>query len=97
MAIIKTTKNKECLVDDDIFDKLNKYHWYYCERDYLSSYVYGNVKGKLVSIHRFIMKARGKMQVHHINGNTLDNRKQNLQIMSQSDNCKIRLNKWNIA
>lgn len=37
-------------------------------------------------MHRFIMKAQSGQTIDHINGNTLDNRKQNLRFCTQSEN-----------
>lgn len=39
--------------------------------------------------HRHVMKAPKGYIVHHKNGNRLDNRKENLEIMKQADHVKI--------
>ena len=54
----------------------------------------GTKRESTLSMHRFIMDAPKGMQVDHINGNGLDNRKCNLRICTKSDNAKNRrLNK----
>lgn len=61
-------------------------------------YVYANVhdditrRNKTVLLHQFIMYANGKT-VDHINHDTFDNRKNNLRIVSDSDNLKNRKGK----
>ncbi|WP_226035734.1 HNH endonuclease [Aquibacillus saliphilus] len=75
-----------CLVDDDLleFAKNNIF--------ILSGngYVYINVKGKRVGLHRVIMNAKDEEIVDHINWNPLDNRRVNLRLGTQSQNMLNR-------
>jgi len=50
----------------------SKYHWYAKTRTRTLT------GGKDVMMHRLIMKTPYYMQCHHVNGNTLDNRRCNL-------------------
>jgi len=52
----------------------------------------GIKKRKQFYIHRLIMNVLDKSDVHidHINGNTLDNRKENLRVVTRSQNMKNR-------
>ena len=74
------------LVDDDDYDVLNKYKW----RKEASGYVFrtGSIKGRNVPVrmHRVVMEAPKGLQVDHINGNKLDNRKENLRLATRSEN-----------
>ena len=85
MAIIKTTCNKyDILVDDDLFEELNKYKWssYLHTRNkkpVICRFVRGNPKK--IYIHRQILEVTDpKIQIDHKNMNTLDNRRENLRI-----------------
>ena len=48
--------------------------------------------GSLVSLHRFIMRPPPGMVVDHIDGNPLNNTRENLQITTQSRNAMRRKN-----
>jgi hypothetical protein len=91
MKIIKTTKDKECLVSDKDFEELKKYNWYYCDKGNGKNndgYVYGYINGKLKSIHRIIMGEPKGMEIDHKNGDKLDNQRENLRICNRSQNVK---------
>ena len=53
---------------------------------YESGYDKGRPKRTLLQLHRFIAKAPKGKVVDHINGNTLDNRKENLRIVTHKQN-----------
>jgi hypothetical protein len=90
MKKIKLTQNKFAIVDDDDYKELNQYNWCAYKGRYTHYVVRGSNKlGKNIPIHRQIMNPPDNMQVDHINGNGLDNRKENLRI------CKISQNIFN--
>ena len=49
----------------------------------------GNI-GKTITMHRFLLGAPEDMEVDHINGNGLDNRRSNLRFANRSENMKNR-------
>lgn len=65
------------IVSQEDFDVLSKYNW----RKSDEHYVRGNVNGKQVNMHSFIMKAIKGQQVDHINGIRYDNRRCNLRFL----------------
>ena len=54
--------------------------------DFLEEVSITMVKGIHIQMHRFILNPSRKMQVDHINGNGLDNRRENLRIVTPSEN-----------
>lgn len=82
----------EVLIDDDELWRFKKHK--YCIHDkkadqkYLKHRKKINGKGKSIYLHREITNCPPDMQVDHINGNTLDNRKSNLRICSASENAR---------
>lgn len=52
-------------------------------------YAVANIRGKVVKMQRYIMEVNDqKAVVDHINRNIFDNRKKNLRICSQAENCR---------
>ena len=85
-------RGKEAIVDDDDYEMLMEHKWhahkqlnnkFYVER---KSPIDSNGKRKIIRMHRVITNAPKGMQVDHINGNTLDNRKENLRICTNQQN-----------
>lgn len=71
------------LIDLEYVDILKSHKWYLNN----NGYVYNNKIGKL---HRYIMNPSDDLVVDHINRNPLDNRRDNLRICTQHDNCLNR-------
>jgi hypothetical protein len=90
MKKIKLTKGKVALVDDEDFKWLSKHNWYASISGY-NYYAQRTKKRKNIRMHRVILNAPKGVIVDHINGNSLDNRKQNLRLCSQSENMCNRL------
>ncbi len=83
------------IVDDDDFERLSRYHWLpsgkryaYAERNVCSVRINGKRHRIKQLMHREIMGLeRGDSRmVDHINGNTWDNRKENLRITNAKGN-----------
>jgi hypothetical protein len=92
MQYIKLTQGLFAIVDDDDYEVLMTHKWCahrFGTRFYADSgkSVNGKIKGFLM--HRVIMNVTNpKIQVDHINGNTLDNRRENLRKCTNSENCR---------
>ena len=97
-AIIKIKNNIygnfDCLVDKEDVEKIKNYYWnirYDKRHPNRLPYVESMVKvGMRIHLHRFITNCPVKLNVDHINGNTLDNRKSNLRTCTQNYNSKNR-------
>lgn len=81
---------KSAIVDDDLLPILSTKVWYWQETN---RYNYGRVVckvgRKVLSIHHFILgKPAPGFVVEHRNGNTLDNRKENLSFVTQQQNMR---------
>ena len=83
-----TRKMKKFYFDREYLPLVEKYCWH----------IYGGYvtafdmeAEKTLKLHRLITNCPNDMVVDHINHNPLDNRKENLRICTQSDNCKNRI------
>lgn len=86
MKTIKLTNSqKVVMVDDDDFETLSKSSWS------LSSVGYAQSN---CLMHRLIMNPPIGMDIDHINHNKLDNRKENLRILTHSENIINAKRSW---
>ncbi len=77
------------ILDSEDFDRFSRFTWYADKTGHV--YGVGPEKGSGKNqLSRLILNAPSGMVVDHINGNPLDNRKENLRLCSQSDNCRNR-------
>lgn len=86
MKEIPLSQGKVAIVDDDDFEKLSSYKWLYNEKKPGHGYAqrgqhvrdgFRKYSKKTLYMHREILGC-GE-EIDHINGNTLDNRKENLR------------------
>ena len=76
-------------VDDEDYCRLNKHKWH-VSRSANNWYARTTIDGKIVYMHRFIMKAESGKVVHHKDGDTMNNQKDNLEVTTQDENLKAR-------
>lgn len=90
MIAMKLTKNKITLIDKADFQLVKQWKWSYLAGGYaMRKSRYGPRKlGKYycIYLHRFLLNAPKGIDVDHINGNKLDNRRSNLRLASRSQN-----------
>lgn len=92
MKIIILFNKKEVLVDDEDYSYLKEITWSYHNSGYAFTRTSRKLgKRKSILMHRVIMKASLTEEVDHINGNRLDNRKNNLRIASRKENGRNQL------
>ena len=83
------TKVAETIVDDNLYEKLIEYSWSLSQ----DNTARGSVNGKMVMLHRYVMNYDGNDLIDHINGNPLDNRRENLRIVTSQENMMNRKSK----
>jgi hypothetical protein len=88
MKEIVLTQDKVALVDDEDFEYLNQWKWFY-HQGYAERHLLKSLTRKLILMHREIMKTPDGMETDHTNHNGLDNRKENLR------NCTHQQNQHN--
>jgi hypothetical protein len=79
-------KGRCALVDDDDFAGVNEYQWHITSRGYVAGKVIIDGAQKLVYLHRFLLNAPPGQYVDHINGDRLDNQRDNLRLVTRAQN-----------
>lgn len=83
MKKIELTKEQFAIVDDGDFEWLNQWKWS-CQKGI--KYAARRTNNRILLMHRFITNCPEKMEVDHINGNGLDNQRNNLRIVTSHQN-----------
>jgi hypothetical protein len=90
MKEIPLTRGKVALVDDEDYPELSKHRWYaHKERNvYYAVRMAPRTNGKkhTIRMHAAIVGTPKGMGTDHINGNGLDNRRENLRIVTTREN-----------
>lgn len=88
---IKLTQGKIALIDDDDYNRVKNYSW--CAHNegsnwYAVTSIKNGNKHSTMRMHRLIMNAKPNKIMDHINGNGLDNRKENLRFCTHRENSR---------
>lgn len=89
------------LIDDEDYEKIKEYKWFYGKRKDGRVYFNAIIKNgfnektkkqsyKSISLHRLIIGCPKGLVVDHIDGNTLNNRKSNLRSCTWRNNAQNR-------
>jgi len=94
MKEINLNHGKVALVSDGWFEELNKHKWT-AKREGNGWYAVRSVKvifgiRKIEYMHKIICNTPKGMDTDHINGNSLDNRSENLRVCSRRENTMNR-------
>lgn len=82
---ITTQNNDTILADAEDYEKLSKHSWCLMQ----GKYPVARIDGANIKMSRYLFGSiTSEMVVDHINGNTLDNRKQNLRICTPQENSR---------
>jgi hypothetical protein len=89
MKKIKLTKGMVALVSDEDYPYLSQWKWH-AEPFGNTWAAVRNRTGKAIYMHRAITGAGKGKVVDHINGNGLDNRRENIRVCTQQENVRNR-------
>jgi hypothetical protein len=81
------------LVDDEDFDSLSLFNWYISSKGYVrrNKNAGSRVGRTTINMARQILNAPETHQVDHINNDKLDNRKDNLRLVGNSENSQNKI------
>lgn len=90
---ITLTKGYVTIVDDEDYERLSIFNWQAIVGHRGNVYAIRQQNGS-VPMHREVLglgkRGNSKLVVDHINGNSLDNRKENLRLCTHAENCRNR-------
>lgn len=85
MGQIVLTQGKIAVVDDDDLEWVNQWKWCY-HNGYATRSIWNGSRVFTVRLHRELLQAPPGLQVDHINGDKLDNRRANLRLATNAQN-----------
>lgn len=93
VAYITLTQGYQAVVDASDAHLIERFSWHAAPGTrtvYARSFVWRNGRKKGIRLHRVIMNAPDDMEVDHINGDGLDNRRCNLRLAKHAENMRNR-------
>lgn len=98
MKKIKLSQNKYTLVDNADYDWLKQWEWKVNGHGYVYRVLKINKKHEWIWMHRIINKTSSNLHTDHIDGNTLNNQRNNLRSCNRFENMQNRkLNRNNAS
>lgn len=95
MKLISLTQGKFTKVDDEDYEVLSKFKWHFANGYARRHNGFGRI---CIGMQKHILSPKNGLQADHINGDTLDNRRENLRVCKPSENYKNRkLNSNNVS
>ena len=82
MKLIKLTQGKITKVDNEDYEELNQFNWHYV----IHGYAGRRKGGRTIYLHRQLLNVPKGFEVDHIDGNPLNNRRENLRIGTHAQN-----------
>jgi hypothetical protein len=85
---IPLSMDQVALIDKEDFDKIKDYGWYaHFDKVGKTFYAITRTHGTNIIMHRLILNAPDSLVIDHADHNGLNNRKSNIRVCSQSQNC----------
>ena len=84
-ALLPLADGRVTIISSDDWQKCVAYSWYHHH-----GYARGMIEGRAIYLHRFILDAGPDQVCDHINGNRLDNRRENLRLVDKYVNARNR-------
>lgn len=94
---IELSKGLQAIVDDDDYEVISAHKWYAHSDTRGKTYAATRIMGDLVYMHRLILDSEDDKKIDHINGNGLDNRKENLRATSALENSRNKSKQKNTS
>lgn len=88
MKEIKLARGMVSIVDDEDFEELSKHKWFYSNGYAIRSITLKNKKQSKAGMHIAIMGKKEGFEIDHINGDRLDNRRENLRHVTHQQNIQ---------
>lgn len=86
MIEVQLSKGRVAVIDEDDLEKVSFCSWNFERYARANVWLKDKKKYKVMYMHRIIANAPEGMDVDHINGDKLDNRKENLRVCTRSEN-----------
>jgi len=86
MKKIELTQGKVAIVDDEDYEELSKYKWFFSSGYARRGLARQNGRPAAILLHVAIMGKMVGLEIDHVNGDRLDNRRENLRHVTRSQN-----------
>lgn len=94
---IPLTRGQVALVNDDDYAWLTQYHWHCTSTGYAAARIKQNGKRRYIYMHRLLLDAQPGQFVDHIDGNRLNNTRDNLRFVTRLQNGWNRQRQSNMS
>lgn len=85
---LRNTRSMYAMVDDNDFERLNMHKWRLHPQGYACTSIWlkGTGKGTVAVMHRMVLVPQDGMDIDHKDQNKINNQRQNLRIVTRSQN-----------